>query len=548
MQPAYISPLKAHTDYFLHTFMSEALLSIGDEQMIIDQPEENSYSRLQRLSNMDNEQVRKNVYNVGEQQKKKKVSFLPIICVAIFVITYMIPIMKDNPTAHSCLAILLTAAFCWGTELIPSYATAYLIPAASIWLRVGYDSETGQRIPAADLATRLANKFMDPIVLVFLGSLTISAALTKLEITARVSSFLLSHIIPEPRLVLIALMFLNFCIAAFLSNVASTTLVLTFSLPIIRSLDPDDRFINAILFGLCWSGIAGGMPTTISSPQNILAIKYINEISEKPISFVQWMGFAVPCSLVLIVLFWAYLILLYKPRVQRLSTSGTKQEFQPWSFKHTLAVITTIVTIVLWALNETFVDVLGHVGITSLIPVMVFFSTGILDSHDFGTLRWSTLVLMGGGLALGEAMTVSGLLDILSETIANGLKGLNIWVVLVIVMLIESILTSVINHTSAAAILFPVLQKIGEAINHPIVLLTIAALMISCSQLFHISSFPNALISGVQRHLRYDPSKLTSESFLTGKNFFLVGWPTIIAGILVLSSLGYGILCGMKFK
>lgn len=517
----------------------------SSEKTIMDTPEENSYSRLQRLSNMDNDQVRKNVYASPSQTKVKRPSFLPIITVAIFAIIYLCPIMKMNPTAHSCLAILVTAAFCWGTEVIPSYATAYLVPAACVWLRVGYDKETGKRIKTSVLATDLASKFTDPIIFVFLGSLTISAALTKLEITDRVSHFILSHITPRPRIVLLALMCLNFCIAAFLSNVASTTLVLTFSLPIIRSLDPDDNFIKAFLFGLAWSGNVGGMPTTISSPQNILAIKYINEMAKTDkdkISFAGWITFALPSAIVLLVLDWVYLILLFKPKVNLLNTRSNNAEFKPWSFHHTLSVVTTIVTIILWALNETLSEALGHVGITSLIPVMVFFSCGILDSHDFGTLRWSTLVLMGGGLALGEAMTVSGLLDIIADTISSSFKHLSIWVVLIIVMLIESILTSVINHTSAAAILFPVLQVIGDSLGHPTVLLTVSALMISCSQLFHISSFPNALISGVQRHMRMDPTKLTSESFLDGKSFFLYGILTVIIGILILASISYGIV------
>ena len=521
-------------------------LNTIDDSLIVDAPEENSYSRLQRLSNMDNDQVRKNVYAVSGSKTQKRISFLPVACVALFSVIYMCPIMTTTPTAHSCLAILATAAFCWGTEVVPSYVTAYFVPAASIWLRIGYDSETGERMKASELATRLANKFMDPIVFVFLGSLTISAGLTKLEITDRVSHFLLSHITPKPKIVLLALMCLNFCIAAFLSNVASTTLVLTFSLPIIRSLDPDDKFIRAILFGLAWSGNAGGMPTTISSPQNILAIKYINDNSGTPISFIQWMGFALPSAVLLLLFDWVYLILLYKSNNDRLDTGSGNVEYKPWSFKHTLAIITTIVTIVMWALNETFSDYLGHTGITSLIPVMVFFSCGILDSHDFGTLRWSTLVLMGGGLALGEAMTVSKLLDIIADTISSSLEGISIWVVLIIIMIIEGILTSVINHTSAAAILFPVLQAIGTTLNHPSTLLTVSALMISVSQLFHISSFPNALISGVQRHMRMDPSKLTSESFLTGTDFFVVGWPTVIFGILILSGVSYGIVTAMK--
>jgi phosphate transporter len=52
-----------------------------------------------------------------------------------------------------------------------------------------------------------------------------------------------------------------------------------------------------------------------------------------------------------------------------------------------------------------------------LIPVISFFSVRILNLDDFGHLRWSTLSLMGGGIALGEAMSVSLLLDRLSDVL-----------------------------------------------------------------------------------------------------------------------------------
>jgi phosphate transporter len=56
------------------------------------------------------------------------------------------------------------------------------------------------------------------------------------------------------------------------------------------------------------------------------------------------------------------------------------------------------------------------------------------------------------------------------------------------------VLVSVINHTSAAAIPFPVLNEIGASlVNDPTVVLTLSAL-IGNAQPFHISSFPTALV------------------------------------------------------
>ncbi|EAY16298.1 Sodium:sulfate symporter transmembrane region family protein [Trichomonas vaginalis G3] len=510
--------------------------------------EESSYARMKRVVNMDNSEVRNSVYTVQRAQEKSKFSsFLPIIGLAIFAIFYMVPMFPTHPIAHTCFAILIFAAYCWGTEFIPSYATAYIVCLLCVWLRVGYSESKGDRIDATTLATQFAAKFMEPIILVFLGSLTMSAALTKLSITDRVSTFLLSHISPKPKIVLIAIMFLNYFIAAFLSNVASTTLVLTFSLPIIRSLDPSDEFIKALLLGVAWSGNVGGMCTTISSPQNIIAIKYINDSGATSISFLQWVAFAIPGSILFLLCLWLYLVILFKPTSNELRLS-TEVEFSPWTWKHTFACFITLLTIVLWVLEDTLSFFLGHVGITSLIPVIAFFCTGILNSEDFGALRWSTLVLMGGGLALGEAMKISGLLDLFADMIAAHLHNLSVYVVLLVLLVIEAILTSVINHTSAAAILFPVIQVIGDKLNATTSLLTCCALMVSGSQLFHISSFPNALISGVQKHQRMDPTKLTSESFLGGKEFFMYGWPTEIIIIVIIIAVSKSLVMALKLK
>jgi phosphate transporter len=248
--------------------------------------------------------------------------------------------------------------------------------------------------------------------------------------------------------------------------------------------------------------------------------------------------------LLILLIFWGYLAAMLW-RAKRSPGLPEVEQIEPstrWGFKHNLTLFVTIVTIVLWAINNVMEDVLGHEGITSVIPVVVFFSTGILDSHDFGALRWSTLALMGGGLALGEAMRLSRLLDLLADAISDGLGPVPTWWVLVITLLFEAAVTSVISHTSGAAILFPVLGMVGQKRGEKTGFLAAAALMISASQLFHISSFPNALVSGVQVHSRANPRVLNAQSFLSGKDFIIWGWPTVVAAVIIVASVTYGIV------
>ena len=545
-------PIWGHFIHCKHplTPLQQSFVCMKEDQDFfgISDPDELSYSRVRHLSTTDPEEVMRAVSGTKEENVFRirncqlSVTPLPIIGVILFCLFYMIPIFSDHPTAHTCLAILIFGGYLWATDVIPSYITAYLIPFLAVWFAIGYDPETGLRMSASALATDIASKFMDPIIFVFLGSLAMSAALVKLKITDRVSSFALSKISPRPSVILMTIMLLNFSAAAFLSNIASTTLFLTFSLPIVRSLDPDDNFVKALLFGLAWSGNAGGMVTTIASVQNILAIKYINESGSTPISFIEWSAFAGPTAAVILLLTYLYIRIRYKTRVDTIVVE-TRADFGPWTWQHTFTCVVTLVTILLWALQETFSSFFGHVGITALIPLITLFSTKILNADDFGHLRWSTLSLMGGGIALGETMRVSQLLDLLSDGLSKMMKGIPMWVVIFIFLIMEALLVSVINHTSAAAVLFPVLGQIGTKLfDSPTMFLTLSALMIANAQLFHISSFPTALVSGVQKHVKGEPQNLLSEPIISGPEFFFAGWPVVAGSVVVIASIGYGIV------
>ena len=388
---------------------------------------------------------------------------------------------------------------------------------------------------------------MDPVILVFLGSMTMSACLSKLKITDRVSSFFFKRLSRKPSIILLTLMLLNWMIAAFLGNVASTVLVLSFSMPIIRSLDPSDPFCKSILFGIAWSGNCGGMATTIASPQNILAVSYIQSSGEAMISFLDWVKFAVPSSGLLLIVEWVYLLYMFKPFLNEIiveeeipkDPKNIDKNLTEWTIRHTYATIITILTITFWTLSGTFPNILGSVGITSLIPVIAFFGTEMLTVADFHSIRWSTLSLMGGGLALGEAMKISGLLEAISNVTNSVLKGIPMWPLLITFFLFMTIFASLINSTSAAAILYPLIGIMGKGTGHPNLFVALSALMISGAQLFHISSFPCAIVSGVCKHDIDDKNKITAITFLEGSDYPRYGWPTQIMAIGIFSSLGF---------
>jgi phosphate transporter len=375
--------------------------------------------------------------------------------------------------------------------------------------------------------------------------MTMVLALSKLNITDRLSVFVFKKLPNNPRLMLLALMVLNVVTSSFLSSASASTLMLAFTLPIIRRLDPDDPFVKALLFGLGWSGNCGNMPSWIASPQNLMALNEFLSLSnaaDNKLNFIRWLGFGFPVSLVLCLLEWVYLCWMYPPRRHFVSVAGYSTEFRPWVLRHTYTCLITVATIVLWSIQQQFDDVLGDIGITSLVPVIAFFGSEMLTVEDFQTLRWSTLSLMGGGLALGEAMRQSRLLDLLRDTLGDTLGQLPPYWLLVIILVVVALAASLMNSIAAAAILFPIIGLIGQQQGRPGLYLSCSALMVSGGQLFHMSTFANSLVYGVCRHVAGSPDRLTTEPFLEKRDFPVVGWPTLLFGVLVIASVGYGII------
>jgi phosphate transporter len=185
---------------------------------------------------------------------------------------------------------------------------------------------------------------------------------------------------------------------------------------------------------------------------------------------------------------------------------------------------------------------MGHIGIASLVPIVWLFGSGILTVNDFNSLKWSTLSLLGGGLALGEAMRVSGLLDVIAASARHALGDISAWALLIILLVIEGILASLLSSTTAASIIFPLIMAIGANTGRAPLLVVLSALMISSAQLFHISSFPNALVSGVCiEAIDEDPSRgiINGVPFLTGHDYIVYGAPTVALAVVVVATLGY---------
>jgi di/tricarboxylate transporter len=228
-------------------------------------------------------------------------SYLLMVGAFLFAGISVSPLFSDFPSSRACLALVCLSLFLWTTDALPPFATAYLVPIVAVWLRV-----SRSRAAASDLAQELAGSFMDPTVFSLLASFCLTSALTKLNLAARAMRVIFGLFPPRPSHILFALMFANLVGSAVLSPLAATTIVLSFSVPILRLLNPRDPLVKAILFGIALSGNCGGMVNVAGCSQNEIALHVLRDVGVS-VSFVEWMLVSVPLCVVLCLIEFFYL-------------------------------------------------------------------------------------------------------------------------------------------------------------------------------------------------------------------------------------------------
>lgn len=150
--------------------------------------------------------------------------------------------------------------------------------------------------------------------------------------------------------------------------------------------------------------------------------------------------------------------------------------------------VVTVVTIILWCVTHQLEEVFGDMGVVAIIPIVLFFGTGILTKEDFNNFLWTIIILAAGGLSLGKAVSSSGLLDTVAGSITDKVQGMSLYGVLVVFCTLILVVATFISHTVAALIILPLVHQVGQGMDepHPNLLVMGSALVCSLAMV----SFP----------------------------------------------------------
>ena len=407
---------------------------------------------------------------------------------AIFMALIYAPIMK-KPEQQNCLAMLIFVSLLWATEVIPLFVTSLLIPFLVVVLRImRSEDKPHERLGSKEATKAVFAAMWTPVIMLLLGGFTIAAALSKYHLAKMMATFVLSKAGTKARNVLIANMFVGMFLSMWISNVAAPVLCFSIIQPMLRNLPSDSNMSKALILGIALASNIGGAASPIASPQNIIALQNMKPAP----SWGIWFFIALPVCILSIIFIWLLLLVTFKP-----GKGTTIVPIRPMKDKlngvQYFIIFVTLATIVLWCTSHQLENVFGDMGVIAVIPLVLFFGTGILTKEDFNNFLWTIIILAAGGLSLGKAVSSSGLLHTIAKGITDKVEHLSIYGVLVVFAALVLVVATFISHTVAALIILPLVQQVGQGMKepHPNLLVMGAALMCSAAMGLPTSGFPN---------------------------------------------------------
>jgi sodium-dependent dicarboxylate transporter 2/3/5 len=437
------------------------------------------------------------------------------------------------------IALFVLAMFFWILEPIPIFATSVLV----VVLELLFMSDQSLRWfrPEADALSYRAvmANFADPVIMLFLGGFFIGAAATKYRLDLNLGRVLLRPFGTNPKWVMLGMMIATALFSMFMSNTATTAMMLAVLMPVLRSIDPDDPARISFALSIPFAANVGGIGTPIGTPPNAVAIKYLrpdlldpaSESTAPLISFGQWMLFALPFVIVMLVVVWVLLLALFRPRSKKIEVDFNARWLR--SGRAWVVYVTASLTILLWLLGSK-VHGMGSTVI-AMIPVGVFTATGVIDSNDLKQMGWDVLWLVAGGFALGMAMQDTGLARAMVDSIP--FATFPAVVVVGLASMLCFVMAAFMSNTATANLLLPVMATMAVAvpmdgIGGPVVLLLAVTLAASLPMVLPISTPPNAMA--------YATGWVhTPQMFKSGLLIGLTGLILMAGMMLLLKTLGF---------
>lgn len=440
----------------------------------------------------------------------------------MFVLILALPLDGLAPRAHRLAAVFTWAVVYWVTEAVPVPVTAVLASVLSVLLGIA---------PAQAVLA----PYGDPIIFLFIGSFMLAAAFQETGLDRRVAFGLLRFpwATRTPSRVLATLGVITWAISLWMSNTATTAIMLPVGLGILKSMgetpppgsavsDGRNGFPIALLLMLAWGSSTGGIGTPVGSPPNLIAISMLRELAGRRLTFFDWMSVALPMALLMLGLCWVILTLRYGgptrsgADLQR-HVAAERARLGPWRRGEANVAAVFVLAVILWVLPGATAMIspqatlprfferhlpeaivaLGTAVLLFLLPTDLRRGKFTLTWRGAVGIDWGTILLFGGGLSLGKLMFETKLAEAVGTAVVHAAGADSVWALTAVAIVLGIVLSEASSNTASASMLVPTIIAVaaGSGMN-PIPPVLGATLGASFGFMLPVSTPPNAIVYG----------------------------------------------------
>lgn len=424
----------------------------------------------------------------------------------LFALVVAMPLGTLAGPAKLTAGVALWMAVWWMSEALPLAATS-LLPLVLLPL-------SGVR-PVSAVGPHYGHQ----LVFLFLGGFVLALVVEQAGLHRRLALRVLRAVGTSPRRLLWGFAGTTAVLSMWLSNTATTLMMLPIAAGVVGGLAATDRRVaSAIFLGVAYGASIGGIGTLIGTPPNLVLSGQATQLVHglPPLTFVGWMAFGVP---VVIVLLPVACVLLSRglPRgvgegEQSTSTALAAQQaaLGAWSSRERRAGVLFLLTALAWITRrfwagffpqpQAITDTVPAIAAAILATVLPAGGAERRPLVDWQEIRhgvpWGVLLLFGGGFALADAIAASGLDDWLAAQLA-GLGVLPLPLVVLVIALLTTFATELTSNTATATLLMPVMASLAKVLGvAPYLLMVPATVSASCAFMLPVATPPNAIVLG----------------------------------------------------
>ena len=442
------------------------------------------------------------------------------------IVLWLMPIDGLSEQAHHLLAVMSLVAIWWITEPIAIPLTSLFGPTLCVILGI---------VPIKDAYEQFAN----PMIFLFMGGFLLAKGMMVNGLDKRIAYGIMSMkwVGDSPRRIFLAIGLACILCSGWVSNTATAAMMFPISLGLLEAIREmmaengktidlkNYKYATGLMLMTAYACSIGGVMTPIGTPPNIIMIGFLQELAPQApeISFFQWMIWGTVAMILYFIIASVVLWRLFPADVDHIK--GAKEFIQKsvdslgeWTRAQKNTMIAFSTAFVLWVAPSVlgimydvdsdvmkFYDSHFPEAIAAMIGgLMLFFlpvnvKTGEMTmtwKDGVEGIEWGTLLLFGGGLAMGSMMYDTGL----SAWIGNGLKealGNNPseWLFVGVFCVAALIMSELTSHTASTNLMAPI--AIGAALSlgfSPIPVAIGIALASSLGFMMPVSTPPNAIV------------------------------------------------------